>query len=80
MKVSDLLTPSAKNFLPNQPAAGMGYNQEVEVKPSEASLYTLTLIADPSEVEILDGKLVFTKRIVAWSKRGAIDRLNIQVS
>ena len=72
MKVSDIL---------NRPEGALVTSCGESAKrpmSQEEVIWTVELIANPDNVEILDGKCVFSKRVLARSAQEAIYKVGIQ--
>jgi len=88
VKVSELLggrlqsSPSLYNEATAQ-AAGRDpqYIGKIgEAEENRPTLFTIRLIMDPGEVELLDGKLVFERRVCCKSRTQAINMAGVSVT
>ena len=73
MKVSDMLKTTPQEGL----ITSVG--QAEKPMSQEEAIWTLELIANPDNVEILDGKCVFSKRVLARSAQEAIHKVGIRI-
>ena len=75
MKVADLM-------FNNRPDKAMGLVAE-ERSPggstaAEPRIFTVSLIMNPAEVEVIDGALVFEKRVLATNAQDAMTRAGVR--
>ena len=75
MKVSDIINKVPMGMGSSSNFAG---ESERPVSMRDESIWTVELIANSDDVEILEGKCVFSKRVVARSHEEAIHKVGIQ--
>ena len=61
------------------PAAGYVTTVGMPVESHEPRLMVVSLVMEPAEVEIVDGKLVYRKEVIARDTKEAMERLGVEV-
>lgn len=75
--VADLM-PQRNYPRPDSPSAGMAAMSERAESQTE-QVFTVSLVIDPNEVEILDQRVVIERRVIARSRREALDKCGFTV-
>lgn len=74
MKVSDLMFNKGPERV-----MGLGTDaQSISTASAEPRMFTVTLIMNPTEVEVIDGALVFEKRVLATSAQAAMSQAGVR--
>ena len=75
--VADLMGPQVGSYPRDAMRESTG--SEKPESPTER-LFTVSLVLDPSEVEIIDQKLVIEKRVIARSRREALEKCGFTIT
>ena len=73
--VADLLGP--RGYGPTQDNAGMSIEKMAE--SNKERVFTVGIVLEANEVEILDNKVVIEKRVIAHNRREALDKCGFTV-
>lgn len=58
---------------------GSSFGTKPVEEAREPRLMVVSLVMDPAEVQIVDGRLVYRKEVIATGRREAMERLGIEV-
>ena len=49
------------------------------LRPNQERVFTVSIVLDPNEVEVLDNKAVIEKRVIAHNRQEALDKCGFTV-
>ena len=76
--VADLLGP--RGYSGDSPKENWQTSQIGKMPESDKErIFTISMVLDPSEVEILDNKVVIEKRVIARNRREALEKCEFTV-
>ena len=77
--VADLIGPTQNVGGMPSFVGSLGIGKNMEEKPGTEQVFIVSIVVDAHEAEILDGRVVIEKRVIAFDRRHALEKCGFTV-